>query len=389
VSEPDLAPLAGGPAYRFLTRARLFPRDAPTLIRIAAILSFVTWVPLLVLSAVDGLLLPGAVTLPFARDAATHVRFLIAVPVFCLAELVVGGHLTNAINRLLDSKIVPVAELPRFQAAMQVIRRRRDSNVDEVVLLVLAYVGALSATRVQGAPGYTTWFTAIGDGGTHITLPGWWYALVSAPLFVFLFLRWMWRGIMWAGLLARISRLNLGLVATHPDESGGIAFLGTAQASFGIVAFALSAVMCGELSEQVLYGGGHVMDHKALLIGFVVLALVLVFAPLLVLAGPLSRARHAALARYGKLLSASHRVFESRWLDGRESAGEELLGSADPSSLADVASVYGTAKQMRIVPIARKNLVAVVAEAALPMLPLVALEVPIKEIVTRLIGILA
>ena len=80
VSEPDLAPLAGGPAYHLLRRARLFSTDALTLVRTAALLSAVTWLPLLVLSAVDGLLLPGTVTLPFARDAATHVRFLVAVP---------------------------------------------------------------------------------------------------------------------------------------------------------------------------------------------------------------------------------------------------------------------------------------------------------------------
>jgi hypothetical protein len=341
VLEPDFAPLAGGPAYRLLRRARLFPTDAPTLIRTAATLSAVTWLPLLALTAVEGLLLPGTVTLPVGRDAATHARFLVAVPVFCLAELVIGGHLTNAINRLLDAKIVTVADLPRFEAAMQVVRRRRDSKVDEVVLLVLAYAGAVSATRVQGAPGYTTWFAT----GDHFSLAGWWYALVSAPIFVFLFLRWMWRGIMWTGLLARIARLDLDLVPTHPDGAGGIAFLGGTQASFGIVAFALSAVMRGELGEHVLYGGAHVTDHKALLAGFVVLTLVMVFAP--------------------------------------------LLGSPDPSSLADAAAVYETTGQMGVVPVSRKDLATVAAAAALPMLPLVALEVPIKDIATRLIGILA
>ena len=385
MSEPDLAPLAGGPAYHLLRRARLFPTDAPTLVRTAALLSAVTWLPLLVLSAVDGLLLPGTVTLPFARDAATHARFLVAVPVFCLAELVVGGHLTNAINRLLDAKIVTAADLPRFETAMQVVRRRRDSKIDEMVLLVLAYAGAVAATRVQGAPGYTTWFAA----GDHFSLAGWWYALVSAPIFVFLFLRWMWRGITWTGLLARIGRLDLDLVPTHPDGAGGVAFLGHTQASFGIVAFALSAVMCGELGEHVLYGGAHVTDHKALLVGFVVLALAMVFAPLLVLAGPLSRARGAALVRYSKLLSASHRVYAQRWLDRPDAAADELLGSPDPSSLADAAAVYETARGMRVVPISQNDLVAVAVAAALPMVPLVALEVPIKDIVTRLIGILA
>jgi len=48
-----------------------------------------------------------------------------------------------------------------------------------------------------------------------------------------------------------------------------------------------------------------------------------------------------------------------------------------------------TAGQMRVMPISQQDLVAVAVAATLPMLPLVALEVPIEDIATRLIGILA
>jgi hypothetical protein len=64
----------------------------------------------------------------------------------------------------------------------------------------------------------------------------------------------------------------------------------------------------------------------------------MVFAPLLVLAGLLSRARAAAVARYSKLLSGSHRVFAQRWLDRPDAPADELLGSPDPSSQVDAAN---------------------------------------------------
>jgi hypothetical protein len=114
----------------------------------------------------------------------------------------------------------------------------------------------------------------------------------------------------------------------------------------------------------------------------------MVFAPVLVLGGPRSRARGGP----GAVLEApvgDHRVYAQRWLDRPDAAADELLGSPDPSSLADAAAVYETARGMRVVPISQNDLVAVAVAAALPMVPLVALEVPIKDIAQRLIGILA
>ena len=105
--------------------------------------------------------------------------------------------------------------------------------------------------------------------------------------------------------------------------------------------------------------------------------------------GSAASALSASAFASSKLLAASHRVFAQRWLDRPDPAGEDLLGSPDPSSLADAAAVYETAGSMRTVPVSQKNLVTVAVAAALPMVPLVALEVPIRDIATRLIGILA
>ena len=58
-----------------------------------------------------------------------------------------------------------------------------------------------------------------------------WYVGVSVPAFLFLGLRWFWRGFVWSRFLARLSRLDLRLVATHQDGAGGIAFVGGGQIS--------------------------------------------------------------------------------------------------------------------------------------------------------------
>jgi hypothetical protein len=123
------------------------------------------------------------------------------------------------------------------------------------------------------------------------------------------------------------------------------------------------------------------------LIGFLVFALVAVLGPLVVLAAPLAATRRRALARYSALMTAHNRAFEERWLDVG-SGGADLLGSPDGSSLADLGAAFAAVQQMRTLPLSRNAIVAVIALAAAPMLPLVALEVPVKDIVTSLVGIL-
>ena len=387
--EASFEPLAGGPAHRVLSRAGLLPNDARGVVRSAVLLAMVGWVPLVLLSAMQGILLDGGVTIPFARDMAAHARILFAVPVFCLAELVVGQQLASVVGRLVHTRLVSEADVPRLETALADLARRRDSNLDESVLLVLAFAGGWSGAHVRSATGVTTWLMTVTDTGMHFTLPGWWYAVVSAPIFLFLFLRWLWRGVLWSRFLWRLARVDLGLVATHPDHAGGLAFVGGGQAAFGIVLFALSAVLSAELAERVVYGGAHVMEHKALLGGWVVLGVAVVFGPLLVLARPLAAARQTALGRYSVLLTAHHRAFEARWLDRHDAVGEALLGSPDPSSLADLGAAYGAVEQMRPVPVTASSLVGVALAAALPLVPLVALEVPLRDIIIRLIGILA
>src|SRR5262249_58059332 len=86
---PEFSLVLGGPLFQLLRRGHL-ASDAMTLVaRRCWVFVLITWVPLLVLSALDGHLIDGAVTVPFLTDVETHVRFLIVVPLLLAAELVV------------------------------------------------------------------------------------------------------------------------------------------------------------------------------------------------------------------------------------------------------------------------------------------------------------
>jgi hypothetical protein len=86
----------GGPLYQALRRAH-FTGDALELVRrrIVAI-AIVVWVPLLVLSAMDGRVWGSAVAVPFLYDIDTHARLLIVPPLLIVAEAVVHQRMSGS-----------------------------------------------------------------------------------------------------------------------------------------------------------------------------------------------------------------------------------------------------------------------------------------------------
>ena len=85
---PPLLLTEGGPGAALLRRLGIAPLGRGS-VRTAAVLATVAWLPLLVLAAIQGVALGGAL-IPFVYDLAAHVRFLVAVPVLVLAEIPIG-----------------------------------------------------------------------------------------------------------------------------------------------------------------------------------------------------------------------------------------------------------------------------------------------------------
>ncbi len=82
--------VAGGPTHRLQERLGLIKGESPYLARRAALSVLLTWFPLLVLSAAQGLAIGHRVRIPFLYDFAAYTRFLIALPLLILAEGPIG-----------------------------------------------------------------------------------------------------------------------------------------------------------------------------------------------------------------------------------------------------------------------------------------------------------
>jgi hypothetical protein len=87
--EENFSIVIGGPLFQTLRRAHL-AGDALQLVRrrIVAV-AIIAWIPLFVLAVADGKAWGNAVAVPFLYDIDAHARFLVALPLLIIAELVV------------------------------------------------------------------------------------------------------------------------------------------------------------------------------------------------------------------------------------------------------------------------------------------------------------
>ena len=78
----------GGPLYQIYRRAHLSGEGLELLARRMTVIPLFTWLPLAILSILEGRAFGSAVRIPFLFDVEAYVRLLVALPVLIGAELV-------------------------------------------------------------------------------------------------------------------------------------------------------------------------------------------------------------------------------------------------------------------------------------------------------------
>ena len=367
---PDFSLVLGGPLFQLYRRTRLSGKALELLRRRVIVITLFAWLPLLLLSVLEGHALGGAIKIPFLHDIEANARFLVALPVLIIAELVVQQRISPLVRKFVERRIVVTEDLPAFDAAINSALRLRNSITMEATLLVLVYTVGLWTWRNQIALGEATWYALPEATHLHLTLAGYWYAFVSIPVFQFLLLRWYMRLVIWFRLLWQISRLNLHLTAAHPDGAGGIGFLGKSSYAFGPILFAEGTLLSGLIASRVLHEGQSLMSFKMEAAGLVIFFVLFIFGPLLMFTPMLERAQRRGSAQYGLLANRYIFGFEEKWIRGGVPEASELLGTGDIRSLADLGHSFEMVHAMRIVPFSVHDLTRLAVVTAAPLLPL-------------------
>lgn len=124
---PDFSLVLGGPLYQLMRRTHLSGDVLELVTRRILFLSLVAWLPLLVLSAVEGHGWGTSVKVPFLMDIDVHARFLLALPLLIVAELVVHQRMRLVVGAFVKRGLVPDTAREQFDAAIAAATRLRNS----------------------------------------------------------------------------------------------------------------------------------------------------------------------------------------------------------------------------------------------------------------------
>jgi hypothetical protein len=264
------------------------------------------------------------------------------------------------------------------------VMRLRDSIVVDVLLAALSLLPyfLVFADYQWLSSEVSTWH---GSMQKDLTPAGWWFASVASPFLRFLMFEWLWRGVLWGLLLWKVSKLNLDLLATHPDRLGGLGFLLHVQEQFGVLAMAVGSVVAGQFANEIFHFGGTYKAMTAPMGVFIALSVVIILFPLTFLSRQLFKARYRGLIRYSVAGRKITHKFDMKWVRQVGPPPESMIGTQDPSSLIDYISTYDVINKTRLVPITRHAVMYIAALAAAPFALVWLLATPVEKVVEEIL----
>jgi hypothetical protein len=371
----------GGPTYRVLLKARVRRHDRHAPWRRTAAFVTLTWVPIAILTAFQDTGPLGPHDVPFFGDLSIYARFVLTLPMLVIAEWAIDPWIARTLAQFVDTGVIRPAVLPDFRAAVGSATRLRDSWLIEGLILALVLAINPVIRQQEFLEHLASWATV--GSGTDIrrSLAGMWYCYVSAPLFMWMVALWLWRIGLWTYLLRRIAALDLNLVPAHPDRAGGLGFLAVGQMRFAVVCVTVSIIVASFIGNLEIYEGEAPAGAYWMLVGLLALELVLMFGPLLVFTPTLFKLKEEGELDYGALGMRYARRFDRKWVRQHlERTDDQLLGSGDIQSLADLGNSFGFVEEMRTVPFSRGHVIRAALFCALPLLPLGIAELPLAEL---------
>lgn len=375
------SPVDNDAPLRGWRRLRIVPSGELGAGRRAVLVALAAWLPIAVWAFATGRFVSADGGEPLFQHYGIHVRCLIAIPLFILAEAALhrtGGAIAR---QFVSSGTVPAELVPRFEAVNRSMVRLREASLPWVLVF-----GAAIAMSIVDPPARSddalSWAF---DGSGGLGFGGWWAAYVARPIFVGLLLGWLWRIALVSLWMWRVGRLGLSLVPTHPDRTGGIAFVEKLPGAFALVTLALAAVPTSRWAHEILHHGASLASFKLPALAFVVLWTLLLLLPLLALAPALRGAKRKAIPAYAALVGEQGRLVHRRWIAREPVDDDALLEAAGIGPVADAAALYGAIRSMRPAPLGKSALARILIPMAIPFLLLVLVQIPLKDLLLTLV----
>lgn len=376
-----------GPPRRLTALARLPSPLCPNAgVRLLLVLA-IGWAPLAALVVLDALSGRPQVLPTFGEDIGVHARYAFAAPILVLAHALCARRLGAIAHHFLVSGLLDADGQLRLTAALEAARRRVRSLWAEALVFLTTYLLAFLALATEGeALRQSAWQTDA--SGVALSAAGWWHAMVSMPLLVVLLLGWAWRIANWAWFLRQVSRLDLHLIASHPDQAGGLGFLAQSVRAFAPVGFGLGAIVAGRFAYVYMHGLANPFTNGLLLGGAVGIVLLLAVGPVAVFAVPLARAWRKGGMSYGRLANEIGLQLESAWLTSPGRVAKPMLSEPDFSATTDLYQVVANVNSMRFLPVDPRSILILIGFTLAPFVPAALISMPASLILAEVKALL-
>lgn len=381
-ADRDPSLIRGGPFYRAQQAARLIRPDKWNFARRIAFVIALGWLPIILITALFNT--GGLVSL--LKDYRVHSRMLIAVPVLLLGQFLMESRFRMVVTHIFEADLLSPPDLARMDDTIALLVRLRDSLLPELTVVLALIVH--TATSYKGLVDATPWLAHGVWPDLHLTAAGWYVVLVSAPVFQFLLGLGLWKWLLWTLFAFKLSRLNLKLIPTHPDEHGGLGFLALTPAAFAPLVFAASTVIGATWRHEILRDGATLMSFKLPAIVLVAIIALVALGPLAFFVPRLAALRRQGILEYGILGQMQSSDFHEKWIRQRSGHEAEFLIAPESSTLCDYGQNYERIEQLRPFPVDRAPLIALAVSVIIPMLPVILAVIPLAVVLKSLLNAL-
>jgi len=372
-------PFVDGPFVRPLGLLRLPFLSNRIAARALAVIS-ITWIPLAILAAIQGHAITDIPRNSFLMDPVSYARFMLAVPLLLFAEKLCIPVLAQVVRSFGDRGLIREADHEAYVSLLSSTRARLTSRSAEVVILLLVTLQTLgSAFGVSGQLVDESWRGHSANGAAVLSYAGWYATLVSSPIYLIILYGWGWRLLLWGHCLFRISKFDLRLQPNHPDHVGGLGFVLQSLSVFPFLGCALTVAPAGGIAALMLFANQPLETLKPVIIGFCVVVLAVMVGPMLFFSMPLNRVRTEVLGRNSRV------AFDQRAAEGASNDPDEV-GSGPEFDIA--AKRFDVVSHMKTLLVDLKQLPPVALGILLPFLPVLLIDMPLKDILEKLKGIL-
>jgi hypothetical protein len=375
----EVSIIRGGPFYRVQHAIGLIREDHWNLGRRITFLIAITWLPLLVITLLTNF--KGLHS--FLTDYRVHARLLIAVPALLFGEIYMESRLRGVLIHIRKSVLLDAPDMAHMDGVVADVVRARDAWLPELAVLVLLIVHTIASYK--GLVGDTPWLARGAGDDIRLTAAGWYAVVISAPLFQFLLGLGLWKWLLWTYFSFQLSRRKLRVVSTHPDEHGGLGFLGLTASAFAPVAFAVTCVIAATWRYDIVHHGAKLMDFKLPAIALLVIIAVIALGPLVFFVPRLMALRRQGILEYGILAQIHSAEFHEKWIRHREGHEAEFLAAPESTTLSNFGNVYEKIKALKPFPADAGSLYMLAAAVAIPALPVVLTQIPVSVVLTDLL----